>query len=47
MTEIQDSDDKTTMMIIGIPSPQLYNAIRDEVLMCIDSWENYGKEKKK
>jgi len=47
MTEIQDSDDKTTMMIIGIPSPQLWSIIREEVLMCIDAWENYGKEKKK
>ena len=47
MTSISDSDDKTTMMIIGIPSPQLYNARREEIQMCIDAWENYGKEEKK
>ena len=46
MTTILVSDDKTTMMIIGIPSPQLWSIIREEIQMCIDFWENFEEKKK-
>jgi len=46
MTNIVNNDDKTTMMIIGISSPQLYSAMREEIQMCIDFWENFEEKKR-